>query len=334
MDVSAQSLARLAAERQFQPATLERVIRLLDILDAFAADSLIAPRVALKGGTALNVFYAALDRLSVDIDVNYVGAAEKARMDEDRPGLEDRILRLVESKGYSARREPSEHAGGKWIFRYASVLGGAGSIEIDINYLFRTPLFGTSRMPSAALGDYKAQAVPVLDIHEIVAGKLVALVTRRTARDLFDAHRIIAMPGLDWAKIKIATLMIGASARNVDWRQASAELIACDGADLAAKLIACLPTRYFDTFGGQKAWIEKVTTECRRDLAPLFQFSEDEMAFLNGVLDRGVIDASRLDATDEVRAAIEACPALRWKAQNVQAWKSGNAKRPRKPRKR
>src|SRR5690606_31931501 len=122
MDVSAQSLARLAAERQFQPATLERVIRLLDILDAFAADSLIAPRVALKGGTALNVFYAALDRLSVDIDVNYVGAAEKARMDEDRPGLEDRILRLVESKGYSARREPSEHAGGKWIFRYASVL--------------------------------------------------------------------------------------------------------------------------------------------------------------------------------------------------------------------
>jgi hypothetical protein len=32
MEVSAQSLARLAAERQFQPATLERVIRLLDIL--------------------------------------------------------------------------------------------------------------------------------------------------------------------------------------------------------------------------------------------------------------------------------------------------------------
>src|SRR3546814_2061680 len=153
MEVSAQSLARIAAERQFQPATLERVIRLLDILDAIAADSLIAPRVALKGGTALNVFHAALDRLSVDIDLNYVGAVDKARMDEDRPGLEDRILRLMESKGYSPRREPAEHAGGKWIFRYASVLGGAGSIEIDINYLFRTPLFGVRPMPSAALGD-------------------------------------------------------------------------------------------------------------------------------------------------------------------------------------
>src|SRR3546814_3505304 len=90
MEVSAQSLARIAAERQFQPATLERVIRLLDILDAIATDSLIAPRVALKGGTALNVFHAALDRLSVDIDLNYVGAVDKASMEEDRPGLEDR----------------------------------------------------------------------------------------------------------------------------------------------------------------------------------------------------------------------------------------------------
>ena len=119
-------------------------------------------------------FKGALDRLSVDIDVNYVGEAEKARMEEDRPGLEDRILRLLESKGYSARREPSEHAGGKWIFRYASVLGGAGSIEIDINYLFRTPLSGVGRMPSAALGDYGANAVPVLDLHETVAGKHTA----------------------------------------------------------------------------------------------------------------------------------------------------------------
>src|SRR5579872_7329943 len=137
MVASRETLQDLAAERQLQPATLERVIRLIDILDAFGADTLIGPRVALKGGTALNVFHSNLDRLSVDIDVNYVGAVEKEQMDADRPGLEDRIERLMQSKGYTARREPSEHAGGKWIYRYASALGGAGTIEIDINYLFR-----------------------------------------------------------------------------------------------------------------------------------------------------------------------------------------------------
>ena len=156
MVASRETLQVIAAERQIQLATLERVIRLIDILDAFGADTLIGPRIALKGGTALNVFHSDLDRLSVDIDVNYVGAVEKEGMNADRPGLEDRIERLMESKGYTARREPSEHAGGKWIYRYASALGGAGTIEIDINYLYRSPLYGMDRMSSAAIGSYQA----------------------------------------------------------------------------------------------------------------------------------------------------------------------------------
>src|SRR5271169_5904907 len=175
MVASRETLQDLAAERQFQPATLERVIRLIDILDAFGADALIGPRIALKGGTALNVFHSDLDRLSVDIDVNYVGALEKEQMDADRPGLEDRIERLMESKGYAARREPSEHAGGKWIYRYTLALGGAGTIEIDINinYLYRGPLYRVDRMPSAVIGSCRAANVPVLDIHEMVARKMV-----------------------------------------------------------------------------------------------------------------------------------------------------------------
>jgi len=36
------------------------VIRLIDILDAFGADTLIGPQIALKGGTALNVFHSDL----------------------------------------------------------------------------------------------------------------------------------------------------------------------------------------------------------------------------------------------------------------------------------
>jgi len=49
MVASRETLQDIAAERQLQPATLERVIRLIDILDAFGADTLIGPRVALTG---------------------------------------------------------------------------------------------------------------------------------------------------------------------------------------------------------------------------------------------------------------------------------------------
>lgn len=62
MVASRETLQDLAAERQLQPATLERVIRLIDIL-AFGADALIGPRIALKGGTALNVFHSDLDHV-------------------------------------------------------------------------------------------------------------------------------------------------------------------------------------------------------------------------------------------------------------------------------
>jgi len=163
--------------------------------------------------------------------------------------------------------------------------------------------------------------VPVLDIHEIIGGKLVALVTRRTARDLFDAHRIIRLPSLDWSQVKLATLMIGASAGRFDWRTASPEMIGCDGGDITNKLITCLRYRYFDSFGGPDVWIQTVTADCRTALAPLFQFTDAEKAFLHSVLEDGVINPSLLDAPEQVRSAIEVCPALRWKAQNVRAWK-------------
>lgn len=51
--------------------------------------------------------------------------------------------------------------------------GRGGTIEIDINYLYRSPLYGVDRMPSTTIGPYRATIVPVLDIHEIVAGKSV-----------------------------------------------------------------------------------------------------------------------------------------------------------------
>ena len=136
--------------------------------------------------------------------------------------------------------------------------------------------------------------MPVLDIHEIVAGKMVALVTQRAARDLFDAHRIIAMPSLDWAKIKAATLKIGVSAKSFDWRTASPDDIGCEIGDITSKLTMRLHNRYFDAFGGPAAWIDKVTAECREKLAPLFQLTAGERVYLDAVLERGEIDASSL----------------------------------------
>ena len=99
-----QTLQRLAAETGYRLDTLEKVLRLLELLDEIAQDPVLSQRLALKGGTALNVFYLDLDRLSVDIDLNYIGALDLAAMERERPEVDAAIDRLFASHGYSVRR--------------------------------------------------------------------------------------------------------------------------------------------------------------------------------------------------------------------------------------
>ncbi|MFN3463290.1 MAG: nucleotidyl transferase AbiEii/AbiGii toxin family protein [Terricaulis sp.] len=313
---SRETLQRIAGETGYQPGTLEKVLRLLDLLQEIMDDEALKDRFALKGGTALNVFHLALDRLSVDIDLNYVGALDRATMLGERPQLEEALTRILTAQGYQVRRQPDEHAGGKWIARHESSLGGQGSLEVDINFMMREPLFGAERRDSVALAERQARNVLVVDRHEIVAGKLVALLSRRAARDLFDARRIFAMPDLDWARIKAGMLAFGASGR-ADWRIVTVDAVGADDKELQAKLLMCLPRAYFEAHGSVAAWTQAAIAECRTTLGPLLEFTDEERAFLDGVIDRGVIDATFLNVDAGVQERIGRMPMLNWKAENV-----------------
>ncbi|MCY3880008.1 MAG: nucleotidyl transferase AbiEii/AbiGii toxin family protein [Rhodobacteraceae bacterium] len=313
---SAQTLQRLADKTGHQPGTLEKVLRLLDLLQEIARDRVLADRIVLKGGTALNLFHLGLDRLSVDIDLNYVGALDRAAMEAERPDVDAALERLLTSQGYGIRRRPDEHAGGKWLARYASALGGNATLEVDVNYMARQPLFGMARMESLPLGGMQAKDVLVLNLHEIVAGKLVALIDRHAARDLFDARRILSIDRLDWSRIKAAMLAMGASGRR-DWRARSIDAIEGDPHEFSQKLAICLPRDSFAARGEVDAWIEETVALCRERFAFLFDLTANERAFLDGVLDHGEINAGLLEIAPEIRTRIEAMPMLAWKTRHV-----------------
>ena len=66
------SLERLTLDADttgFQPDVLEKVAQLLGLLDAIRSHPFLEGRLALKGGTALNLFVFDVPRLSVDIDL-------------------------------------------------------------------------------------------------------------------------------------------------------------------------------------------------------------------------------------------------------------------------
>ncbi len=200
--------------------------------------------------------------------------------------------------------------------RYTSALGGNATLEVDVNYMARQPLFGMARVESHPLGAMRARDVFFLDLHEIVAGKLVALIDRHAARDLFDARRILSIDGLDWNRIKAAVLAMGASGRR-DWRTRSIDAIEGDPREFRRKLAICPPRDRFAAMGEVDAWVEETVALCRERLAFLFDLTANEQAFLDGVLDRGEIDAGLLDIAPEIRTRIEAMPTLAWKTRHV-----------------
>lgn len=317
---SIERLQALSAQTTFRPETIERVVRLLDVLENFARDPFLGPRFALKGGTALNLFHLDLDRLSVDIDLNYVGAADVEAMLEDKAQADAYIPDMMARLGYRSQRAPSkDHAGGKWVYRYTSAQGSQGTLEVDVNYLYRVPFFGTQTLSSTTLDRYRASDVTVVHLDEIAAGKLVALVSRRASRDLYDTWRLLDRKDLDWGRIKAATLAIGASARDLDWRVASLDGYAYDLNELQSKLLGVVRKSTLSEFGGAGEWCEMVLERCRDRLRPLFAFTDGERAFLDALYDEGRIDTSGLDVAEDVRSRIELFPALRWKAQNIRS---------------
>ncbi|WP_172623480.1 nucleotidyl transferase AbiEii/AbiGii toxin family protein [Arabiibacter massiliensis] len=59
---------------EFQPRVVDKVERLFDLLEEMDRHPDLRGKLALHGGTAINLFMLEIPRLSVDIDVSYIGA--------------------------------------------------------------------------------------------------------------------------------------------------------------------------------------------------------------------------------------------------------------------
>lgn len=140
MIISRETLIIEANRTGFRAEILEKVIRLMDLLNAFVDNKFLESRIALKGGTALNLFHFDLPRLSVDIDLNYIGSIDREAMLVDKPKIISAIDNICSNKKYRSVRQPSAHAGGKWTLTYKSELIQQGQLEIDLNFISRVSL--------------------------------------------------------------------------------------------------------------------------------------------------------------------------------------------------
>ncbi|MDE2716250.1 MAG: nucleotidyl transferase AbiEii/AbiGii toxin family protein, partial [Chloroflexota bacterium] len=162
--ISAERLVAAAEATGFRADMLERVAQLLGLLEAIQRHPFLRGKLALKGGTALNLFVFDVPRLSVDIDLNYVGAAGREAMLAERPQLEEALGAVFAREELSSRQITAEHAGGKWVLRYLASSGQTGRIDVDINYMYRVPLWPVIVTDSRRVGGWQATGVPVIDV--------------------------------------------------------------------------------------------------------------------------------------------------------------------------
>jgi len=320
MKFSPEKLAAEAEATGFRPDVLEKVAHLLGLLDAMRSHPFLKGKLVLKGGTALNLFVFDVPRLSVDIDLNYVGAEDREAMLAERPKIEQAVQAVFSREGFNVRRMPEEHAGGKWSLRYENAPGRTSNLEVDINFMFRVPLWPVTTSDSHPVGAWRVTGIPVLDRHELAAGKLAALLSRRQARDLFDGHRILRMDDLDSHRLRIGFVVYGAMNRK-DWRTVSADDVDFEAAELARQLTPTLRVNAAEVKTESAEYGARLMVECREGLSAVLPFTDSERAFLDLLLDRGMIDPTILTADASLQRRIQGQPLLEWKALNVRRHK-------------
>ena len=227
---------------------------------------------------------------------------------------------IFSREGLAVRRVPSEHAGGKWRLSYESHTGKPGNLEVDMNFMYRQPLWEIQHVDSHPLGDFQAKHIPILDLHELVAGKLSALFSRRQARDLFDCHQILNAGNLQYDRLRIAFVVYGGMNRK-DWRTVSLEDVDYKRAELAKQLSPTLRAHTSKEQYSPAKYGVQLVDECRKALSVVLPFTDAEKAFLDLLLEEGEIDATILTSDPTLQKRIKAQPHLQWKALNVRRHK-------------
>lgn len=183
----------IANEMNFTRDTLEKVIRLVKILDFINSDSELSGKLFLKGGTAINLFIFELARLSVDIDLDFNGNCSRDEMIIQREIITSKLNNYFEMEDYNLNpKSKSRHSLDSFVVNYLNAGGMNDNIKIEINYSLRSHLFEPDYKNIAIKGIESKNKIAILNKFELFAAKLNALLSRAMPRDLYDVNNLVS----------------------------------------------------------------------------------------------------------------------------------------------
>jgi len=185
-------LSNMAIEMGANRNTLEKVLRLSEILRFINTNDVLKGALALKGGTAINILYDELPRLSVDIDLDYALHDDKETMIKQRTLIKGVLESYFTSEGYVLNKHSRySYSLDAFVISYSPSGGGSDNIKVEINYSMRGHLLPLEYRPFMSRVVDSPFLVLTVSKIELYAGKINALLSRSQIRDLYDTYRMI-----------------------------------------------------------------------------------------------------------------------------------------------
>jgi predicted nucleotidyltransferase component of viral defense system len=150
---------------------------------------------ALKGGTAINLFYRNLPRLSVDIDLTYVHVFPRAKSLGSIDKAMKRIAGRID-KGIKDARVTQTATDGTTTKLF--VQERRTQIKIEVTPVMRGCAYEpeTRAVTPAVEEAFGFAEMPVVSFADLYAGKIVAALDRQHPRDFFDVRQLMANEGI------------------------------------------------------------------------------------------------------------------------------------------
>ena len=278
---------------------IKQVKLLLEVLPIIANEKCFA----LKGGTAINMFYNNLPRLSVDIDLVYT-------IIENR---EDSCLHINEAlerlRTAFIKLGLSANITGTNLEKKIICSNTVTSIKIEPNYTLRgtvlQPVF-TDVCPKVE-EEFAYAGMNVLAYEEVYAGKICAALDRQHPRDLFDINQLYENDGLSDKMIEVFLYYILGHNRPVH------EILNCNVLDRQTVMKTEFEgmTNVLFTYEQHLKTLNKLKSDLLKRLHPYYNFINDFVQLKADFSNSPFPDAINL-------------PAIQWKLQNLSILKEKN----------
>jgi hypothetical protein len=265
------------------------------------------PAFALKGGTAINLFYRDLPRLSVDIDLTYLPLKPREASLIDIDQTLDRVAAKVERiKDVRAKRI----AGGGGGDTRIEVRRGQTAIKIETSPVARGTVHPVERrrVSDRVEDEFGFAEMQVVAFEDLFGGKMHAAVDRQHPRDLFDIKLLYENEGISDLLFRTFLVYVASSGRPPH------ELLAPNRSEISHAF-----NREFEGMTMEKVSLDELLQTRERFLADIRERLDD-------VAQRFLLSLHDIEPdfdTVGLPAALE-LPAVRWKLLNLERLKNDN----------